>query len=160
MRTPFGRDVALAAVWTLVTVALLGTLVGMGEFYGAFRSIPAAQTTAVLVLAVAQCLPLAFRRRSPVATLLAISIVQACLLTVLPSGLAIWTAAPVVAAYTVGTLLLDAAAVGWLLSRSASSVGAVLGATAVVKQLLGARRARSPSARRSRRSRWWRRPSS
>ncbi|MBD8585395.1 two-component sensor histidine kinase [Frigoribacterium sp. CFBP 8766] len=145
VRTPFGRDVALAAVWTLVTVAMLGTLVGMGEFYGAFRSIPAAQTTAVLVLAVAQCLPLAFRRRSPVATLLAISIVQAGLLTVLPSGLAVWTAAPVVAAYTVGTLLTTRAAVGWLLvAVGIASAGAAVGAAGLVKQGLGALPGLSP----------------
>jgi signal transduction histidine kinase len=145
VRTPFGRDVALAAVWTLVTVAMLGTLVGMGEFYGAFRSIPAAQTTAVLVLAVVQCLPLAFRRRSPVATLLAISIVQAGLLTVLPSGLAVWTAAPVVAAYTVGTLLTTRAAVGWLLvAVGIASAGAAVGAAGLVKQDLGALPGLSP----------------
>jgi signal transduction histidine kinase len=139
VRTPSGRDVVLAAVWTVVTVALLGALVGMGEFYGAFRSVPAAQTTVVLVLAVVQCLPLALRRRWPVATLLAISVVQACLLAVLPSGLAIWTAAPVVAAYTVGTLLSTRSAAGvLLLAVGVETVGAVLGATAVVKQLLGA----------------------
>jgi signal transduction histidine kinase len=139
VRTPFGRDVVLAAAWTVVTVALLGALAGAGEFLGASRSVPAAQMTVVLVLAVVQCLPLALRRRWPVATLLAISVVQACLLTVLPTGLAIWTAAPVVAAYTVGTLLTTRRAVGVLLvAVGVETVGAVIGATGLVKQLLGA----------------------
>lgn len=139
VRTPFGRDVALAAVWTLVTVALLASLVGAGEFLGASKSIPAAQITVVLVLAVVQCLPLAFRRRRPVATLLVISVVQAGLLTVLPTGLAVWTAAPVVAAYTVGTLLTTRTAVGWLLvAIGVETVGAVIGAAGAAKQLLGA----------------------
>ncbi|WP_307802911.1 histidine kinase [Frigoribacterium sp. PvP032] len=139
VRTPFGRDVVLAAVWTIVTVLLLAALVGVGEFSGASRSVPVAQVVAVLVLAVVQCVPLAFRRRSPVATLLAISVVQAGLLTVLPTGLAVWTSAPVVAAYTVGTILSTRAAVGWLLvAVGLETAGAVVGATGAVKQLLGA----------------------
>jgi signal transduction histidine kinase len=139
VRTPFGRDVVLAAAWTVVTVALLASLVGAGEFLGASRTIPAAQITVVLVLAVVQCLPLALRRRRPVATLLTISVVQAGLLAVLPTGLAIWTAAPVVAAYTVGTLLPTRRAVAVVLvAVGVETVGAVVGATAVVKQALGA----------------------
>lgn len=139
VRSPLGRDVVLAAVWTVVTVALLASLVGAGEFLGASRSIPAAQITVVLVLAVVQCLPLALRRRWPAATLLAISVVQAGLLAVLPTGLALWTAAPVVAAYTVGSLLTTRRTVGVVLVAIAvESVGAVVGATAVAKQALGA----------------------
>ncbi|TDT62542.1 signal transduction histidine kinase [Frigoribacterium sp. PhB116] len=139
VRTAAGRDVVLAALWTLVTVALLASLLGAGEFLGASRSIPAAQITVVLVLAVVQCLPLALRRRWPVATLLTISVVQAGLLAVLPTGLAIWTAAPVVAAYTVGSLLPTRRAVTVvLLAVGVETVGAVVGATAVVKQALGA----------------------
>jgi signal transduction histidine kinase len=139
VRTPLGRDVVLAAVWTVVTVALLAGLVGAGEFVGASCSIPAAQITVVIVLAVVQCLPLALRRRWPVATLLTIGVVQAGLLAVLPTGLAIWTAAPVVAAYTVGSLLPTRRAVTVaLVAIGVETVGAVVGATAVVKQALGA----------------------
>ncbi|TWX34576.1 two-component sensor histidine kinase [Frigoribacterium sp. ACAM 257] len=139
VRTPAGRDVVLAGVWTVVTVALLTGLLAAGELLGASGSIPPAQVAAVLVLAVAQCLPLALRRRWPAATLVTISVVQAGLLAVLPTGLAIWTAAPVVAAYTVGSLLPTRRTVGVVLvAVGVETVGAVVGATAVVKQALGA----------------------
>lgn len=134
VRGELGRDTVLAVAWALVTLALLGLLVAYGEFYGATRAVPPTQFALTCGLAVVQCLPLALRRRSPVVTLLAVAVLQAALLAVVPRGIALWGAAPLVAAYTVGTLLparRTAAAVAAALGVTV--VGAVLGATGVVR---------------------------
>ncbi|WP_082460125.1 histidine kinase [Frigoribacterium sp. Leaf8] len=139
VHTVLGRDVALAAVWALVTVAFLATLLAAGEFYGANRSIPTAQIVAVIVLALVQHVPLALRRVRPVTALLAVAVLQAALLAVLPTGLALWTAAPVVTAYTVATLRPTRDVVGAVLAAvGIEAVGAAVGASAIVKDQLGA----------------------
>ncbi|WP_371740050.1 sensor histidine kinase [Frigoribacterium sp. VKM Ac-2836] len=139
VHTALGRDVALAVVWALVTLAFLTTLVAAGEFYGANRSIPAAQVVVVVVLALVQQVPLVMRRIRPVTALLAVAVVQAGLLAVLPTGLALWTAAPVVTAYTVATLRPTRVVVGAVLAAvGIEAVGAAVGASAIVKDQLGA----------------------
>ncbi|MBD8537389.1 two-component sensor histidine kinase [Frigoribacterium sp. CFBP 8751] len=139
VHTVLGRDVVLAGVWALVTIAFLATLLAAGEFYGANRSIPTAQIVAVIVLALVQHVPLALRRVRPVTALLAVAVLQAALLAVLPTGLALWTAAPVVTAYTVATLRPTRAVVGAVLAAvGIEAVGAAVGASALVKDQLGA----------------------
>ncbi len=139
VHTVLGRDVVLAGVWSLVTIAFLATLLAAGEFYGANRSIPTAQIVAVIVLALVQHVPLALRRVRPVTALLAVAVLQAALLAVLPTGLALWTAAPVVTAYTVATLRPTRAVVGAVLAAvGIEAVGATVGASALVKDQLGA----------------------
>jgi signal transduction histidine kinase len=139
VHTTLGRDVALAVVWALVTVAFLATLLAAGEFYGADRSIPGGQVAAVVVLALVQHVPLAFRRVRPVPALLAVAVLQAGLLAVLPTGLALWTAAPVVTAYTVATLRPTRAVVAVVLAAvGIEAVGAAVGAASIVKDQLGA----------------------
>jgi signal transduction histidine kinase len=139
VHTVLGRDVVLAGVWALVTIAFLATLLAAGEFYGANRSIPTAQVVAVIVLALVQHVPLALRRVRPVTALLAVAVLQAALLAVLPTGLALWTAAPVVTAYTVATLRPTRVVVGVVLAAvGIEAVGAAVGASALVKDLLGA----------------------
>ncbi|WP_233570606.1 sensor histidine kinase [Frigoribacterium sp. PhB24] len=139
VRTALGRDVALAAVWALVTIVFLATLLAAGEFYGANRSIPTAQVVAVVVLALVQQVPLVMRRVRPVTALLAVAVLQAGLLAVLPTGLALWTAAPVVTAYTVATLRPTRVVVGAVLAAvGIEAVGAAVGASAIVKDQLGA----------------------
>ena len=139
VHTVLGRDVVLAGVWALVTIAFLATLLAAGEFYGANRSIPTAQIVAVIVLALVQHVPLALRRVRPVTALLAVAVLQAALLAVLPTGLALWTAAPVVTAYTVATLRPTRVVVGAVLAAvGIEAVGAAVGASALVKDQLGA----------------------
>lgn len=139
VHTMLGRDVVLAGVWALVTIAFLATLLAAGEFYGANRSIPTAQIVAVIALALVQHVPLALRRVRPVTALLAVAVLQAALLAVLPTGLALWTAAPVVTAYTVATLRPTRAVVGVVLAAvGIEAVGAAVGASALVKDQLGA----------------------
>jgi hypothetical protein len=139
VHTVLGRDVVLAGVWALVTIAFLATLLAAGEFYGANRSIPTTQVVAVIVLALVQHVPLALRRVRPVTALLAVAVLQAALLAVLPTGLALWTAAPVVTAYTVATLRPTRVVVGVVLAAvGIEAVGAAVGASALVKDQLGA----------------------
>jgi len=139
IRSVLGRDVVLAAVWALVTVAFLAGLLAAGEFVGANRSITTAQIVTVVVLALVQHVPLALRRVRPVAALLAVAVLQAALLTVLPTGLALWTAAPVVTAYTVVTLRPTRVVVTTVLAAvGIETVGAAVGASAIVKDQLGA----------------------
>jgi signal transduction histidine kinase len=139
VHTVLGRDVVLAGVWALVTIAFLVTLLAAGEFYGANRSIPTTQVVAVIVLALVQHVPLALRRVRPVTALLAVAVLQAALLAVLPTGLALWTAAPVVTAYTVATLRPTRVVVGVVLAAvGIEAVGAAVGASALVKDQLGA----------------------
>lgn len=139
VRTMVGRDIVLAAVWAVVTIGFLATLLAAGEFSGASSDIPTAQVVVVIVLAVVQYVPLALRRVRPVTVLLLISVLQAALLTVLPTGLALWTAAPVVAAYTVATLRPTRTVVTAVLAAvGIAVVGAAVGASGVVKDQLGA----------------------
>jgi len=138
VRSPLGRDIVLAAVWGVVTLALLGGLLATGELGVAPRGPSSPQITVMVVLAVVQCAPLALRRVRPVAVLLVVAVLQAGLLAVVPSGIALWTAAPVVAAYTVGSLRSTRVAVGASLGAiGVATVGAVVGATDVVARRLG-----------------------
>ena len=141
VRTDLGRDVVLAACWALVTLAFLAALQAADELLGASRSgvVPASQVGLVVGLALAQHVPLALRRVHPVPALLVVAVLQAALLAVLPSGNALWTAAPVVVAYTVGSRRPTRVVVGAVAAAvGISSVGAVIGATGVVKRALGA----------------------
>jgi signal transduction histidine kinase len=138
VRTALGRDVVLAGVWAAVTVALLGALLATGEL-GSVPSGPSTPQLAVMiVLAVVQYVPLARRRIHPIAVLLVIAVVQAALLTILPSGVALWTAAPVIAAYTVATLRPTRVTVGAVIAAvGIATVGAVVGASDLLVERLG-----------------------
>ncbi|CAQ02371.1 sensor histidine kinase [Clavibacter sepedonicus] len=131
IRTDAGRDAVAAVAWAAVTLGLLVVLLALAWADGTARSTSPAQGWVVGILAVAQCAPLAARRRHPRAVLLAVSVLQAGLVAALPPGFVFWAAAPVVAAYTVGVRLpvgpaarIVAAALG------IEAVGAVLAATA------------------------------
>lgn len=130
IRSELGRDTVLAVAWAVVTIGLLGVLVAYGEFYGATRVVPSEQIVATCVLAVVQCLPLALRRRAPVTTLLAVVVLQALILAVAPRGVALWTAAPIVAAYTVGLLLPARRTVGIVLGALVVTIVGALAGTA------------------------------
>ena len=141
VRSDLGRDVVLAAAWALVALAFLAGLQAAGDLLGADRGgvVPPAQAGLVVGLALAQHVPLALRRVRPVPALLAVMVLQAALLAVLPSGIALWTAAPVVLAYTVGSLRPTRVVVcAGLAAVAVASVGAVVGATGVAKRALGA----------------------
>jgi signal transduction histidine kinase len=105
IRTAHGRDAAAAVAWAVVTLVLLVALLALAWADGTTRSMSPAQGWLIAILAVAQCAPLAVRRRHPRAVLLAVSVLQAGLVAVLPPGFVFWAAAPVVAAYTVGVRL-------------------------------------------------------
>jgi signal transduction histidine kinase len=138
-RTDSGRDVALAVSSAVVTVVLLGFLQAANVFLGTARTVPDAQVAAVVVLGVVQCAPLAVRRRHPVAVLLTIAVVQAALLASVPTGIALWGVAPVIAAYTVGSTRSSAVVVRAVVAAvGIAAVGAVVGATGAVTGLLGA----------------------
>lgn len=137
IRTDAGRDAAAAVAWAAVTLLLLAALLALAWADGTARGMSSAQGWLIGILAVAQCAPLAVRRRHPRATLLAVSLLQAGLVALLPPGFAFWAAAPVVAAYTVGVRLpvgptarVVAAALGL------EAVGALLAATGTVRALL------------------------
>ncbi|WP_241533870.1 sensor histidine kinase [Clavibacter michiganensis] len=137
VRTDAGRDAAAAVAWALVTVLLLGVLATLVWADGTARSMSPTQGAVIAVLAILQCAPLAFRRRHPRSTLLAVSVLQAALVAVLPPEFGFWAAAPVVAAYTVGAVLPSASAVRVVAAAVAvEAVGAVLAATGEVRALL------------------------
>ncbi|WP_445337919.1 sensor histidine kinase [Clavibacter sp. CFBP 8614] len=137
IRTAARRDAAAAAAWALLTIPLLGVLGALVWADGTARSMSPAQGAVIAVLAVVQCAPLAWRRRHPRSTLLAVSLLQAALVAVLPPQFGFWAAAPVVAAYTVGALLPPASAVRIVVAAIAiEAVGASLAATGQVRALL------------------------
>ncbi|RII96136.1 two-component sensor histidine kinase, partial [Clavibacter nebraskensis] len=102
---------AAAAAWAVLTVLLLGVLAALVWADGTSRSMSPAQGALIGILAVVQCAPLAFRRRHPRSTLLAVSLLQGALVAVIPPHFGFCAAAPVVAAYTVGSRLAPASAV-------------------------------------------------
>ncbi|RIJ44599.1 histidine kinase, partial [Clavibacter lycopersici] len=137
IRTAAGRDAAAAVAWAVLTVLLLGVLAALVWADGTARSMSPAQGAVIAILAVAQCAPLAFRRRHPRSTLLAVSLLQAALVAVIPPHFGFWAAAPVVAAYTVGALLPPASAVRVVAAAiGIEAVGAILAATGQVRAML------------------------
>ncbi|WP_052129256.1 sensor histidine kinase [Clavibacter michiganensis] len=147
IRTDAGRDAAAAVAWALVTLILLAALLALAWADGTARGMSSAQTWLIGILAVAQCAPLAVRRRHPRAALLAVSVLQAGLVAVLPPGFAFWAAAPVVAAYTVGVRLPVGPVVRIVAAALAiEAVGALLAATGRVRAELVADAVRAPLA--------------
>ena len=137
IRTDAGRDAAAAAAWALLTVLLLGVLAALVWADGTARTMSPAQAAVIAVLAVVQCVPLAFRRRHPRSTLLAVSVLQAALVAVIPPQFGFWAAAPVVAACTVGALLPPASAVRIVVAAvGVEAVGAFVAATGQARALL------------------------
>ncbi len=137
IRTDAARDAAAAAAWAVLTVLLLGVLAALVWADGTSRSMSPAQGALIGILAVVQCAPLAFRRRHPRSTLLAVSLLQGALVAVLPPHFGFWAAAPVVAAYTVGARLAPASAVRVVAAAvGIEAVGAYLAATGQVRGLL------------------------
>ncbi|MBF4623268.1 histidine kinase [Clavibacter sp. VKM Ac-2872] len=137
IRTPAGRDAAAAAAWALLTVLLLGVLAALVWADGTSRSMSPTQGALIGILAVAQCVPLASRRRHPRSTLLAVSLLQGALVAVLPPHFGFWAAAPVVAAYTVGSRLAPASTVRVMAAAiGLEAVGGYLAATGQVRGML------------------------
>ncbi|MBF4620833.1 histidine kinase [Clavibacter sp. VKM Ac-2542] len=137
IRTDAARDAAAAAAWAVLTLLLLGVLAALVWADGTSRSMSPAQGALIGILAVVQCAPLAFRRRHPRSTLLAVSLLQGALVAVLPPHFGFWAAAPVVAAYTVGARLAPALAVRVVAAAvGIEAVGAYLAATGQVRGLL------------------------
>ena len=137
IRTDDGRDAAAAVAWAVMTVLLLGVLATLVWADGTARMMSPAQGAVIAVIALVQCAPLAVRRRRPRTTLLAVSVLQAVLVAVLPPEFGFWAAAPVVAAYTVGAVLPAGSAVRVVAAAvGVEAVGAVLAATGHVRALL------------------------
>ncbi|MBF4617622.1 two-component sensor histidine kinase [Clavibacter sp. VKM Ac-2873] len=137
IRTAAGRDAAAAAAWAVLTALLLGVLAALVWADGTSRSMSPTQGALIGILAVAQCVPLAFRRRHPRSTLLAVSLLQGALVAVIPPHFGFWAAAPVVAAYTVGSRLAPASAVRVVAAAiGLEAVGAYLAATGQVRGML------------------------
>ncbi|WP_435080981.1 sensor histidine kinase [Clavibacter michiganensis] len=137
IRTDAARDAAAAAAWAVLTLLLLGVLAALVWADGTSRSMSPVQGALIGILAVVQCAPLAFRRRHPRSTLLAVSLLQGALVAVLPPHFGFWAAAPVVAAYTVGARLAPASAVRVVAAAvGIEAVGAYLAATGQVRGLL------------------------
>ena len=98
------RDCLLALGWVIVDAAVLVPVLGpLGDTLGVTFTM--GETAAVLILTTLQALALSLRRVRPVACLMFIATVQLALVAVLPHQTIVRVAAPLVAAYTLGTCL-------------------------------------------------------
>lgn len=97
------RDAAGALVLALASVAVLYPLIG--PLAGSLGLAPAGNGERALILGLvaAQALTLAVRRTLPVTCLAVVAAFQVALIAVLPADVSVYGAAPLVAAYTVGT---------------------------------------------------------
>ena len=126
LRGPLARDGTLAVVLAAVSVAVLTSLLGpFSDTFGITISPRAA--AAVLVLVGLQTLALAIRRLAPRICLLGVTAFQLALVAVVPDDITVRVAAPLVAAYTVGTCLPTRQVVRWVgLAALVEVVGGVL----------------------------------
>lgn len=121
------RDAAAALAWSVLSAAvlalLLGALVASEQI-----SIHPQQSALIIGIGTAQCLLLAIRRTHPIVCILMVSVLQVVFTAALPTHLVLLGAGPVVAAFTVGSLVTRPPLVGVL----ASSLGLqVVGSIAV-----------------------------
>lgn len=132
-RAPLARDALSAAGWGALSLAVVIPLTGpLAPAIGLRFSDP--QRLAILVIVLAQAAALVIRRREPVLCLALVAVGQVLLTAVLPPNTTLRAAAPLVVAYTAGTLLkpavLTVAIVGSVVLEAAGGwlVSAVLGA--------------------------------
>lgn len=135
---PAARDRLLAVLLAVLSVAVLVPLLRL-PVVGIDAT---AVELAVVAVVVLQCLVLAVRRSHPVACLWVVAVLQVVVMVLVPSDVAMRGPAVLVAAYTVGTLLVGrrvavvtAAAVG---IEAAGGLAVGLARGAVVDGLLGA----------------------
>jgi len=129
------RDSVTALVWAAVSAVLLLVLLGpVARSEGVEVSHPL--LAAVVALAVAQCLLLVLRHRRPVVVLLAVSVLQAGVLAVVPADTSVQGAGLLVAAYTAGSLLPARRLVGAVAASVALQATGPLVAAAGVSAVL------------------------
>lgn len=130
IKSPAQRDAAGAAAWSIVSATvlalLLGALVASEQI-----SLQPRQSVLIVGVGTAQCLFLAIRRTHPTACILIVSALQVVFSAALPTDLVLLGAGPVVAAFTVGSLLKLSPLVGVLaLSLAIQIVGSIAVAAA------------------------------
>jgi signal transduction histidine kinase len=126
IRSPAQRDAAAAGAWTLVSTAVL--LLLLGALAASMQiDIQLPQIAVIVGLGAAQCLLLIMRRTHPIACLLSISALQIAFSAALPPEVVLLSAGPIVAAYTVGSLLAPRPLVSVLaLSLAMQVMGAIV----------------------------------
>lgn len=100
---PFSRDLLLGVFVSLVSVVLLSWLVSLAAAEG--TPFTPAAVVVLGALACAQSLVLCVRRRAPLVCLAAVVATQVGIIALLPSDASFQGLAPLIAAYTCGTLL-------------------------------------------------------
>lgn len=104
LRGPVSRDAAAAAAWTVVSVIVLAALLApVGRDLG--FPVPPGGPWPLLAVVAAQTLLLTVRRVAPVVCLWLVATAQIALVALAPPDTSIHLAAPLVVAYTAGTLL-------------------------------------------------------
>lgn len=104
VRGPFARDCLLAVLAALVSVALLlGMLVSLARAEGVTFS--TGTVASLIVLLVAQSLALCVRRVNVLGCLVAVSLAQLAISTLVPSEVSFLSPPPLIAAYTCGVRL-------------------------------------------------------
>ena len=125
LRSDLARDGLLAVTVTLVSTALLWTVVGLMADMEGVRLTPAVVAAFTAVMC-AQSLVLWVRRRAPVSCLVAVALAQVLIVAMLPAQASVQGLAPLIAAYTCGTLL-SARALAWTLAGVVVGHGVVGG---------------------------------
>ncbi|WP_437583283.1 sensor histidine kinase [Paramicrobacterium sp. CJ85] len=110
LATPLSRDIALAALIAISNLVLTWSLIAFLDAAGG-STFSAPHLTAILVVSTAQAAPLCLRRSHPTVAFALVAATQVALVGLFPPGVGISGLAPLIAAYTVGTLLPAARAV-------------------------------------------------
>jgi len=110
LATPLARDIALAALIAVSNLVLTWSLIAFLDAAGG-STFSAPHLTAILVVSTAQAAPLCLRRSHPTVAFALVAASQVALVGLFPPGVGISGLAPLIAAYTVGTLLPAARAV-------------------------------------------------
>lgn len=106
---PAAADALLTAAVAALTAVVLPAVVLLGAASG--ETVPGTGATAVLTaVCVVQCLPLLVRRSRPVACLLLVALLQVAVVAASPDDVGARGAAPLLAAYAVGSVLPDRSA--------------------------------------------------
>lgn len=127
IRSPVQRDAAAALLWTILSAGVLTLLLGALAASGQI-SLQSQQGAVIVGVGAAQCLLLAVRRTHPIVCILTVSALQVVFSAALPTDLILLGAGPVVAAFTLGSLVMRFPLVGVL----ALSLGIqIVGSTAV-----------------------------
>lgn len=126
--TTTARDVLLTAVVAALTAVALPAVVLLGAASG--ETVPGVGATAVLTaVCVVQCLPLLVRRSRPVVCLLLVAALQVGVVAASPDDVGARGAAPLLAAYAVGSLLPERRAARAVLAAVAVELVGTLAVT-------------------------------